>query len=142
MDLKYKTRGNISPQGIPRVYFCCHHNDFTKYFETISDDILTKHNCTIWYSDEEVVHGEDFFENLKHMQLFVMPVTTNILCTENTAFNTEFKFAIENHIPVLPLMQENGLDELFNQKCGDLQFLNKFKAELIYLAMKEDTMQN
>jgi hypothetical protein len=57
-----------------------------------------------------------------------MPVTTKLLTTENAALDAEFRFAIERHIPVLPLMQEGGLDELFSQKCGDLQYLDKAKS--------------
>ncbi len=135
--LKYKTRGNSSPQGKPRVYFCCHPEDFNKYFESISDEILAKQNCAFWYSDKEVVRDEDFFLDLKQMQLFVMPVTTNLLCTENEALDTELRFAIENHIPILPLMQESGLEELFNKKCGDLQFLDKNNTDITAISYDE-----
>lgn len=136
-SLKYKTRGNSSPQGKPRVYFCCHPEDSNRYFESISDEILAKQNCAVWYSDEEVVRDEDFFADLKQMQLFVMPVTTNLLCTENEALDTEFKFAIENHIPVLPMMQEGGLEEIFNKKCGDLQFLDKNNTDVTAISYDE-----
>ena len=136
-NLKYKTRDNSSPQGKPRVYFCCHPEDFNKYFESISDEILAEQNCAIWYTDEAVVHNEDFFVDLKQMQLFVMPVTTNLLCTENEALDIEFKFAIENHIPVLPLIQEGGLEEIFNKKCGDLQFLDKNNADTTSISYGE-----
>lgn len=136
-SFKYKTRGNSEPQGKPRVYFCCHPIDFDSYFESISDDILAKQNCTIWYSDEAIVRDEDFFADLKQMQLFVMPVTTNLLCTENETLDKEFKFAIENHIPVLPLLQEKGLEELFNKKCGDLQFLDKNNTDITAISYDE-----
>ena len=127
--LKYKTIGNSNPQGKPRVYFCCHPEDFEKYFEMVSDEILAKQDCAIWYSDNLNVRDEDFFLDLKQMQLFVMPVTTNLLSTENDTLAVDFKFAIDNHIPVLPLMQESGLDNLFNKKCGDLQFLDKYAQD-------------
>lgn len=136
-NLKHKTRGNSSPQGKPRVYFCCHPDDFGAYFESISDDILAKQNCTIWYTDEAITRGEDFFADLKQMQLFVMPVTTNLLCTENEALGKEFNFAIENHIPILPLIQEKGLEELFNKKCGDLQFLDKNNTDITAISYDE-----
>lgn len=136
-SLKYKVRGNSSPQGKPRVYFCCHPEDFNKYFESVSDEILAKQKCTIWYTDEAVVHDEDFLADLKQMQLFVMPVTTNLLCTENKTLDIEFEFAIENHIPVLPLMQESGLEELFNKKCGDLQFLDKNNTDITAISYDE-----
>ncbi len=136
-NLKYKTKGNSTPQGKPKVYFCCHSNDFERYFDEISDEILAKQNCTIWYSDEIVEHNEEFLFNLKQMQLFVMPITTNLLSSKNEALDIEFKFAIENHIPVLPLMQENGLVELFNEKCGELQFLDKHNTDITAISYDE-----
>lgn len=136
-NLQYKTRGNDSPQGNPRVYFCCHPEDFNKYFEAVSEEILQYQRCAIWYASADVVRDEDFFLDLKQMQLFVMPVTTNLLCTENEALDKEFRFAVENHIPVLPLMQESGLEALFNKKCGDLQFLDKNNTDETAIDYKE-----
>lgn len=136
-QFKYKTRGNSNPKGKPRVYFCCHPEDFKRYFESVSNEILAKQNCAVWYTNEAITRDEDFFLDLKQMQLFVMPVTTNLLCTENEALDIEFNFAIENHIPVLPLMQESGLEELFNKKCGDLQFLDKNNADITAISYDE-----
>lgn len=124
--LKYKTRGMISPQGKPKVYFCCHPKDFPKYFEKISEEILSKQNCSIWYDSEpESAYDEEFYMDLEQMQLFVMPVTRKLLCEKNRVLDAIFLFALERHIPVLPLMQESNLETLFNSKCGDLQFLDK-----------------
>lgn len=126
MELKYKTRAMSNPKGKPKVYFCCHPQDFDKYFEDISDEILSKQNCVIWYpANREAACEEEYQDDLKQMQLFIVPVTTAFLCTENRAVDVEVPFALENHIPVLPLMQEPGMEELFNRKCGDLQFLDK-----------------
>ena len=136
-NLKYKTRGNTSPQGKPRVYFCCHPDDFEKCFKQISDKILDNQDCAIWYIDGFIERNEEFFEDLKQMQLFVMPVTTNLLCEDNSALNLDFKFAVEKHIPVLPLMQESGLDELFNKRCGELQFLDQYADDSTAISFDE-----
>ncbi len=129
MQLKCKTKGNIDPKGKPKVYFCCHFNDFDKYFKEITDEILAKQDCAIWYSDSTLSYDEEVLFELKQMQLFVVPVTSNLLFTDNSALDVEFSFAVENHIPVLPLMQESGLEVFFNKKCGDLQFLDKFNID-------------
>lgn len=134
--MKFKP-DNINPQGRPKVYFCCHPNDFDNYFEVVSNEILEKQKCTIWYAENEDERNDEYFSNLKEMQLFVMPVTTKLLCTENVAIDVEFKFAIENHIPVLPLMQESGLANLFNKKCGDLQFLDKQSTDITAISYNE-----
>lgn len=122
-DLLFKTRGMSDPQGKPRVYFCSHPDDFNLYFARVSEELLAKQNCAVWYSPGDATRELEL--ELGQMQLFVMPVTTRLLTTPNRALDWEFPFAMSQHIPVLPLMQEEGLEELFNQKCGDLQFLDK-----------------
>ena len=129
-SLKYKTRAMQNPKGLPRVYFCCHPLEFSALFEEISEEILKKQNCALWYRDESDPYDEEeHLSYLSEMQLFVMPVTTRLLTTENRALSVEFRFAVEHHIPVLPLMQESGLAEVFNKKCGDLQFLDKYARD-------------
>lgn len=126
--LTYKTNGMASPQGKPRVYFCCHPEDFRYFFGPISDELLQyQKNCAVWYPVDPAFDRSDpeHLADLEQMQLFVMPVTARLLSTENPALDIEFAFAMEHHIPVLPLMQEQGLEELFNRQCGDLQFLDK-----------------
>ncbi len=124
--LSYKTRGNSSPQGKPKVYFCCHPDDFGYLFESLSEEILAEQNCSVWYAhDVNTPRDADYLNDLSGMQLFVMPITSKLLYTENPAIDIEFPFAIEHHIPVLPLMQESDLENIFNQKCGNLQFLDK-----------------
>ncbi|MBR4444779.1 MAG: tetratricopeptide repeat protein [Solobacterium sp.] len=129
--LKYKTRGNVSPQGRPRVFFCCHPNDFERMFDPITKEILDiQINAAIWYYDskEGIPEGENFFADLSQMQLFVVPVTADFIYSENKARTVEFSFAIDHHIPVLPLLQESGLEKDFNKICGDLQYLDKYAA--------------
>ncbi len=129
-DLKFKTRGMVSPSGKPKVYLCCHPKDLKKYLKPISEEILAKSNCAVWYVENpKAVRDEEFIGDLKQMQLFVVPVTANFLKTENVALDVEFKVAKENNIPILPLMQSGGLTELFNEKCGNLQFLDKFNED-------------
>lgn len=116
----------------------CPPEDYSKYFDIITNEILSKQNCSVWYLDDaNATRSEDLLIDLEQMQLFVMLVTTNLLCTANDALDVDFKFAIEHHIPVLPLMQEPGLEELFNKKCGELQFLDKNKIDETAISYEE-----
>ena len=136
--LQYKTRGNTSPQGKPRVYFCCHPNDFTLYFDKISDEILAEQNCSVWYAkDQDAARDEEFLNDLEQMQLFVMPVTSDLLYMPNPAIDVEFPFAIRHHIPVLPLIQESNLEDVFNQKCGNMHFLDANTQDATAIPYKE-----
>lgn len=128
-QLQYKTRGSGSPQGKPRVYFACHPEDFRGYFEQICEEILKISNCVVYYYEGDVEPDEDFYLNLSQMQLVVMPITSRLLYMPSRAMDAEFPYAVEHHIPVLPLMQEPNLERRFNEKCGDLQFLDKENSD-------------
>ena len=139
MQLNFRTRGkDISPQGKPRVFFCCHPEDFDIYFESVSQEILNLENCAIFY-DEQPNGGGDTAEwqsRLADMQLFVMPVTSRLLSGNNKGLD-DYQIAIKNHIPVLPLMQEDGLDQLFNSVCCNLQYLNKHQKDETAISYQE-----
>ena len=138
-ELKFLTRGGSDPSGKPKVYFACHPDDFKLYFDSVCNDILKYSNCAICYYDPEdtVVPDEDFYMDLCGMQLFVMPVTTKLLVSENRALDVEFRLAQETDIPVLPLMQESRLEELFNRRCGDIQFLEKNSSDVTAISYEK-----
>ena len=139
MLLNFKTRGqDVSPQGKPRVYFCCHPDDFDDYFESVSTEILNLVNCTIFYDEQPMDFGDtaEWQSRLADMQLFVMPVTSKLLAGSNKGLD-DYQIAIQRHIPVLPLMQEDGLDELFNSVCGNLQYLDKHQKDETAISYQE-----
>lgn len=132
MAFQFRTRENVNPQGKPRVYLCCHPEDMSRC-EDIITELLTAHDCAVWYADPTEYRDEEFLAELTRMQLFVIPVTERFLTEPNHARDREFFFAQRNHIPVLPLMQEAGLEGLFNGFCGNLQFLDKYAQDLTAL---------
>lgn len=129
-ELSFKTRMNVSVRGLPKVYFCCHPKDFKLFFEEVSNEILSKQNCSVWYhGKDDVEYNDEFYNDLLQMNLFVVPVTSRFLKKGNSVLENEFRFAQKHHIPILPLMQEQGLDKLFNELCGDIQYLDKFNND-------------
>ncbi len=123
---------------VPKVYFSCHKDDFNLCFKAISAEIAKGRNCAIFYDEDyEGARDEHFYFDLSQMSLFVMPITTRLLTKPNRAIEEELAFAIEHKIPILPLMQESGLEELYKQKFGDLQFLDKNSHELGAISYEE-----
>ncbi len=138
--LKWKTKGDFSPQGKPKVYLSCHQADFDLYLKEICDDIWKTHDCAIYYYDESdglVMPNEEYYAHLGEMQLFVMPVTGRLLLETNRGRDVELTFAKENRKPVLPLMMEQGLVEAFGKVFGDLQFLDKYTQDITAIAYEE-----
>lgn len=128
MELEYKTQVDSNPYGKARVYFSCHPADFEKYFQTLSREILKRQNCAIWYDDKmkEPENVSEFLMNLSQMQLFIIPITRAYLCEQNRAYDLEFTYAMKKNIPVLPIMMEADIENLFNEKCKDIQYLNLY----------------
>lgn len=126
MSLACLTRGGSSPQGKQRVWFCCHPDDLALYLESVAGRVLALQNCAVWYDPAPDVpwDRDQRRQDLSQMQLLVMPVTTRLLTLPCAAMELDFPLAAACRIPVLPLMMEPGLEELFGQKCGDLQFLD------------------
>ncbi len=137
-QLLYKTRGESSPDRKQKVYFCAHPDDYP-LLDNIAAEVLKHQNCAVWYDKEPDAQydAEEFGSRLAEMQLFVMPVTTRLLTQPCRAMEFEFALAQREHIPVLPLMQESGLDELFNEKCGDLQYLDKNSTDTTGITYEE-----
>lgn len=129
--MNYKTRGMSDPRGKPRVFFTCHPADFEKAFALLSEDILNITNCAIWY--EETTSGKsDAAERtaaMKEMQLFVFAVTPRFLEEQNTARELDLPFAIENHIPILPITLEQGLGYKFSRICAAVQVVNRYSRD-------------
>ncbi|MCH5252964.1 MAG: toll/interleukin-1 receptor domain-containing protein [Lachnospiraceae bacterium] len=125
-ELKYKTRGNVSPGRKQNVYFCCYDDDFQVYFEKISNNILKHSDCAIWYKDPDSAYGfQDIVPYLDSMRFFVVPITREFLLNENSARCDELKYAIDNNITVLALMEQDGLEVIFDETCGHIQSLNQ-----------------
>ena len=125
-NLTYLTRGKASPQGKPRVYFCCHPDDRELFFDSISSLILKYHNCAIWYNADpnEPYDREERELDLSQMQLFVVPITYKLLARSSDAMDWEIPFAIRNHIPVLPVIEEENLEKMLAEKFEDIQYLD------------------
>lgn len=126
--LEYKTRGNSDPQRKPRVFFACHPKDFSLYFHSVSEELLSVQNCAVFYTAPDAPVPEE--DLLSQMQLVVVPITTRLLSTPSDAADRILPFAADRRIPILPLMMERGLDELFTKKFGNIQYLDPNQTDL------------
>ena len=117
MKLEYITRGMGDARGKPRVYLACHPEDREKTIPLISEDLLRHANCAVWYDAEPTAEYDprELRACLDEMQLFVAAVSSKFLYTDHRAKDVELKFALEEHIPVLPILLEPGLSREFNR---------------------------
>lgn len=125
MAFKYKIRENVNLRGKQRIFFSCYSDDFDKCAEEIMDKILKKCNCAIWYYDKEEKY-DWHFEGFDHMTLFVFAISFKFLTTDQNKYQKIYEIAEKSNVPILPIMIEPGLQELFKIKCGSRQYLNMY----------------
>ncbi|MBQ3499765.1 MAG: tetratricopeptide repeat protein [Clostridia bacterium] len=138
---KVETKNKVDIDKKPRVYFTCHPDDFEKHFKKICDDIFKTHDCAIYYTEDmtAIIADDDKQVDLGRNNLFVIPVTFKLLTTPNRAMDEDIPYALKEHIPVLPIMMEPGIDEFYSKpdKFGELQYLNPYSTDLTEISYEE-----
>lgn len=141
--MRYEIRDGGSLRGKQKVIFCSTAEDEELYYTQLSDEIFRKHkNIAIWRVNDpgiplswsERLRME--FE-LSSINLLIFPVTKKFLYTENDARCFLLPKALENHIPVLPFVMEDGIESEFNRICGNLQLLSLNNKELTAVAYED-----
>ena len=125
----YDTWGGSTPIGKPKLFFSCYHEDFHKYFDRIREDVFRAYrDCVIHYTIDMTVpiSEEDKQTTLQGMSLFIIPVSYQLLVTHNRTIDEDIPFALKHNIPVLPIMLEPNLEDLYSQpnRFGALHFLS------------------
>ena len=120
------TRAGTTPHGKSKILFVAHRDEIHRYVGEVSEDILKITNCAIWYDpDPRILFIDDFYTNLFEMQLLVICVTQRMLDDFAGNGKTQLHYAMENHIPILPLLQDISLVDRYGSIFGDIQFLCK-----------------
>ncbi len=140
-NFKVQANNKVDIDKKPRVYFTCHPEDFEKYFKKVCDDIFKTHDCAIYYTEDmaELIAENEKEVDLGRFNLFVVPVTFKLLTMPNRAMDEDIPYALKEHIPVLPIMMESGIGELYSKpdKFGELQYLNPFSTDLTEISYEE-----
>ena len=136
-----KTKGNADPKGKPRVYFCCHPEDFDRYFDKLREDIFKTHDCAIYYTADmtEAFDEHDMDTDLGQMNLFVVPVTFRLLSQPNRAMDVDLAYAKRQNIAILPFMMESGIDAFYSapEKFGQRQYINPYSTDATEISYED-----
>ena len=125
-----QNRGD-SFKGKNRIFFTCHKDDFAHYFHRLCDDIFKISDAAIFYTEDMdyPLSIEERQIDLMSMELFLIPVTKKLLESNVRAIKEDLSFAINNHISVLPILLESGLDEEYRKVFGNIQYLKRASSD-------------
>ena len=140
MQLTVRTRADAKPQGKPRVALLCHPDDYGRWAGELASLILRYQDCAVVFGGElESVQSE----TLTTYQLVVVAVTHRLLATQNAVRDGVVEAAAEVHVPVLPIVVEPGLDELYvASPFGALQFLDRATVDATALPFERKLAQH
>lgn len=130
----YITEDNKLPQNRNAVYFCSHPDDIKKYLRCIADEIFKiQPGSVIWYNGMTVKFDDEekYRMALRDIKKFIVIVTEKFLEESNSGLE-DFRFAMSEHIPVLPIIQDDKLVEKFNRVCGRIHFLDNNNKNMTY----------
>ena len=140
-EFRLKAKNERDIKDKPRVYFTCHPDDLDTYFERVCHDLFATQDCAIFYTEDmsEPLTEENLSLDLYRMNLVVAPVTLRLLTTDNRAMTVDLPYAMENGIPVLPLMMESGTLELYSRpdRFGERQFITPDSHESSEIAYEK-----
>lgn len=120
---------NSNPKNASKIFFACHPDDFNIYFDGITNEILEKtadNNISAFFSyinPDITPCFDNIVEFLENMQLIVIPVTWKLLQTPNMTINQLVPYALQKHIPILPLLQDQDSIDEYTKHFGNMQFL-------------------
>lgn len=119
-----------------KLFFCSHWDDLDKLLE-IEKLVFQEHSCSIWYHKRiDNVEDDDIKDCLDSMSLFIIPITSRFLNNNNNVISKEIDYALKNNIPILPIMYEKGLEDIFAEVFGSIQFINFYEEDLSALDFK------
>lgn len=93
-------------------------------------------NSVLWYGKPE----GDYV--LGRMDGVFLPVTRALLTKDGPVMAEYVPFALKNGIPVVPILQEPGLEKLYARVFGDLQYLSDVDDDLTALSLSEKIRRN
>ena len=122
------------------VFFAAYPKEQDRLLDEIKRDIFETQNCAILFdSAPNEIYDDQFLKDLEllKVQLVVIPITTKLLTQKNQVVSVLLPYALENHLPVLPIMQEPGLEKLYEKAFGNLQFLDKYTVDVTTIPYKD-----
>ena len=116
-----------NPKGKNYIFFAAHPEDKDAHINELWQEIAgVEGNCVFWFDAQpEEPWDETMTADLDRMQLILFPVTMKLLSMENTAVSKLLPYAQQEKIPILPILLESGLENMYTQIFGDRQYMDK-----------------
>ena len=136
MEFTRKAQGIEIPKNAQRIFLCWDFKD-TGFLDTICTDILyhdVHTTCVVTYFENEEVQiecGTEILQNeLLNTKILVILITKDLIENwERNRMPTEFVFAKQHEIPVLPIVQYDSLFPAFTKLADAIHGISKIDTD-------------
>ena len=136
--------GSSYRRGLPSIFLALTDEDYNSWFDEVVRMLLKEQDMNVFFLEpgevipEYVSQDEDgwFYSQMLKMSAIVIPVTSALFITGARITGCLLPFAREFHMPVLPLMMETGLHDLYKQTFGSIQFLSPYLTDHTQISFK------
>lgn len=132
--LQWKTRMQLKPVGKSPVYIACYAEDFSETLNDIAEDILSIWDCVTFYYEPDHQWAEPDLQMLRHMPVIV-PITNRLLFMKQRP--AEISYALEQQLPLIPILTEPVDMNLYSAMFGNIQFLDRCSTDKTTRPYKE-----
>ncbi len=134
-QIKVATQNKTKPHAKTPVYFVAHPADFEKHFDSVCEEFFAGLDCAMYYYEPgDSVDIETRRFDLSQIQLFVVVVTQDFMQLKSDAYDFDFKYALENNIPFIPIVCEPGAGKLLEKQFPNNHYIDKtegsYKSQL------------
>ena len=138
-ELNPNVKWNCPANDNTNVLLICHPQLVPFYLPKLKDFIWDRFdNITIWNMNSETVDDKVILQEIEQMDAVICFITETLLSTLNGIKDLIIPALIETHIPFLPILDGNNLEEIFNQKYGHIHFVSQVQPRKIsYEAIEE-----
>ncbi|MBQ7088898.1 MAG: toll/interleukin-1 receptor domain-containing protein [Clostridia bacterium] len=105
------------------VLISMHPADRYRYLEELAE-FLEAHRCAVRYTP---VPDDDAAAALDDVDLVILGVTEKYITWNHSGFVSEAMAALERRVPILPIMLEKGIVNLFNTRCKKLHYVENYE---------------
>ena len=120
--MEFESKTGHALLGQPWVFFSCHPAKFDTYKEQVKDDVLACCDCVFcWWDPSDAL--PDSLDELNQIGLFVFAVDRAFIEQDCPANTVLWNYALEHHIPILPLIMEEDIILAFNERFGEIHAL-------------------
>ena len=120
MQPRYFNENSSNSPKKPEILISMHPIDRCDRFENLCNGIIEKTDCSIRYYDSPSDTERIDFDEI---DCVICIVTEKYILWNNSGFVSECLGAMNNDVPIIPVMLEDGIENLFNTRIGKIHYL-------------------